>query len=155
MGRVEWTTIFFFIGLFIVVHGMVEVGFIAMLSGKMLELTGGELGTASYLILWVSAVASALIDNIPFVATMIPLIENLGPSFGGTEAILPLWWALSIGACLGGNGSIIGASANVIVAGFAARSGYPISFFGFMKLAFPLMIMSILISHVYIYLRFL
>jgi Na+/H+ antiporter NhaD/arsenite permease-like protein len=155
MGKVEWTTIFFFIGLFIVVHGLVEVGFIAMLSLRMLELTGGEIHAAANLILWVSAVASALIDNIPFVATMIPLIENMGPSFGGSEAILPLWWALSMGACLGGNGSIIGASANVIVAGFAARSGYPIGFFSFMKLAFPLMIMSILISNVYLYLRYL
>jgi Na+/H+ antiporter NhaD/arsenite permease-like protein len=155
MGKVEWTTIFFFIGLFIVVHGMVEVGFISMIANLMLELTGNDVGTAVYLTLWVSAVASALVDNIPFVATMIPLIKDMGPSLGGDQAIMPLWWALSIGACLGGNGSIIGASANVIVAGFAARSGYPIGFFRFMKLAFPLMLMSIVISTVYIYFRFL
>ena len=155
MGKVEWTTIFFFIGLFVVVHGMVEVGVIGSLAGKLLAVTGGDIPTTTYLILWVSAVASALVDNIPFVATMIPLIENLGPSLGGEQEIMPLWWALSIGACLGGNGSIIGASANVIVAGFAARSGYPIGFFRFMKLAFPLMIMSIVISTVYVYFRFL
>ena len=155
MEKVEWTTIFFFIGLFIVVHGLVEVGFISMLAKHMLDLTGGELSTAAYLVLWVSAVASALVDNIPFVATMIPLIHNMAPSFGGDQAIMPLWWALSIGACLGGNGSIIGASANVIVAGFAARSGHPIGFLRFMKLAFPLMLMSIFISHIYIYLRYL
>jgi Na+/H+ antiporter NhaD/arsenite permease-like protein len=155
MGKVEWTTIFFFIGLFIVVHGMVEVGLISMLANLMLKLTGDGIGTAVYLTLWVSAIASALVDNIPFVATMIPLIKDMGPSLGGDQAIMPLWWALSIGACLGGNGSIIGASANVIVAGFAARSGYPIGFFRFMKLAFPLMLMSIVISTVYIYLRFL
>lgn len=155
MGKVEWTTIFFFIGLFIVVHGMVEVGLISTLANHMLDLTGDGVPTAAYLILWVSAVASALVDNIPFVATMIPLINDMGPALGGEEAIMPLWWALSIGACLGGNGSIIGASANVIVAGFAARSGYPIGFFRFMKLAFPLMLMSIVISTVYMYLRFL
>lgn len=155
MGKVEWTTIFFFIGLFIVVHGMVEVGLISTLANHALELTGDGVPTAAYMILWVSAVASALVDNIPFVATMIPLINDMGPALGGEEAIMPLWWALSIGACLGGNGSIIGASANVIVAGFAARSGYPIGFFRFMKLAFPLMLMSIVISTVYMYLRFL
>ncbi|HHL39762.1 MAG TPA: hypothetical protein ENJ37_04600 [Deltaproteobacteria bacterium] len=155
MENVEWTTIFFFIGLFVVVHGLVEVGFIAMLAKKMLSLTGGEVSTATHLILWVSAVASAIIDNIPFVATMIPLIDKMAPSLGGDEAIMPLWWALSIGACLGGNGTIIGASANVIVAGLAHRGGYPIGFFRFMKLAFPLMLMSIAISAVYMYLRYL
>ncbi|MEE9613900.1 MAG: ArsB/NhaD family transporter [Thermodesulfobacteriota bacterium] len=155
MGKVEWTTIFFFIGLFVVVHGLVEVGFIGTLAKKALALTGGDIATATYLVLWISAVASALVDNIPFVATMIPLIDDMAPALGGEEAIMPLWWALSIGACLGGNGSIIGASANVIVAGFAARSGHPIGFFKFMKLAFPLMIMSIAISTVYMYLRYL
>ncbi len=155
MERVEWTTIFFFIGLFIVVHALVEVGFISMLANEMLKLTDGNISTIVYLILWVSALASALIDNIPFVATMIPLIFNMSDSLGGSEAIVPIWWALSIGACLGGNGSIIGASANVIVAGFAARSGHPIGFFRFMKLAFPLMLLSIVISHIYIYLRYL
>ncbi len=146
MAHVEWTTIFFFIGLFILVHGLVEVQLISMLAGGMLNLTGGDIQVASYVILWVSAVASALVDNIPFVATMIPLIQDLAPSFGGEEAIRPLWWALSIGACLGGNGSIIGASANVIVAGFAHRAGQPIMFLKFMLIAFPLMIMSIIIS---------
>ncbi len=155
LEKVEWTTIFFFIGLFIVVHGLVEVGFISMLANHMLTLTGGKLTTATYMVLWVSAVASSVVDNIPFVATMIPLLHNMAPSFGGDHAILPLWWALSIGACLGGNGSIIGASANVIVAGFAARNGHPIGFVRFLKLAFPLMLMSILISHIYIYLRYL
>ncbi len=123
MGKVEWTTIFFFIGLFVVVHGMVEVGVIGTLATKVLAVTGGDVTTTTYLVLWVSAVASALVDNIPFVATMIPLIENLGPELGGEEALMPLWWALSIGACLGGNGSIIGASANVIVAGTRSMTG--------------------------------
>jgi Na+/H+ antiporter NhaD/arsenite permease-like protein len=155
MGKVEWTTIFFFIGLFVVVHSLVDVGIISTLAKHMLELTGDSISTAVYVTLWVSAVASALVDNIPFVATMIPLIEEMTPALGGKEAVMPVWWALSIGACLGGNGSIIGASANVIVAGFAARSGHPIGFFRFMKLAFPLMLLSIVIANVYVYFRFL
>ena len=153
--KLEWTTIFFFIGLFIVVHGLVDVGAIGLLAGEMLALTNNDVTTATYMILWVSAVASALVDNIPFVATMIPMIEEMAPALGGEEAIKPLWWALSIGACLGGNGSIIGASANVIVAGFAARAGHPIGFFKFMIAAFPLMLLSIVMGHIYMYLRFL
>lgn len=154
MNRVEWTTIFFFIGLFVLVHGLVDVGVIGYLANHMLALTNNDIKTATLLILWSSAVFSALIDNIPFVATMIPMIEDMAPALGGAEAITPLWWALSIGACLGGNGSIIGASANVIVAGFAARSGHPIGFIKFMKLAFPLMLLSIAISHIYMVYRY-
>lgn len=152
--RVEWTTIFFFIGLFITVHGLVQVGIIGQLASHVFTLTDGDIRVATHLILWVSAVASALVDNIPFVATMIPMIQDMAPGMGGEDAIGPLWWALSIGACLGGNGSIIGASANVIVAGFAHRSGHPIGFFKFMMLAFPLMILSIIISAVYIEFRY-
>lgn len=155
MSKLEWTTIFFFVGLFIVVHGLVEVGLIGMLAQEMIALTNNDINTATYMVLWVSAIASALVDNIPFVATMIPMIQDMAPGLGGEEAIMPLWWALSIGACLGGNGSIIGASANVIVAGFAARSGHPIGFFKFMLLAFPLMLLSIVMGHIYMYLRFL
>jgi len=110
--------------------------------------------TAS-VILWVSALASAFIDNIPFVATMIPLIQNMAPTFGGHAALEPLWWALSLGACLGGNGTLIGASANLVVAGFAQRAGYPISFVQFVKHAFIMMLISVGIAHVYLYLRFL
>jgi len=96
-----------------------------------------------------------LIDNIPFVATMIPMIENMAPTFGGEEALTPLWWALALWACLGGNGSLIGASANLIVAGFAQRAGHPIAFITFMKHAFLLMIMSIVIAQIYITFRYL
>ena len=106
-------------------------------------------------IIWVSAIASALVDNIPFVATMIPLIESMAPTFGGAENLMPLWWSLALGACLGGNGSLIGATANVIVAGFAERAGHRIGFLSFMAMAFPLMLMSIVIATLYVYLRYL
>ena len=155
MAEVEWTTIFFFVGLFIIVTGVEHTGVIEMLANKTLELTGGDFNATAGAILWVSAIASALIDNIPFVATMIPLIENMAPTFGGADAIVPLWWALALGACLGGNGSLIGASANLIVAGFAQRAGHPIMFLQFMKHAFGLMLISIAIAHIYLYLRFL
>jgi len=155
MAEVEWTTIFFFVGLFIIVTGVEHTGVIAMMAEKTLELTGGDFNATAASILWASAIASAMIDNIPFVATMIPLIENMAPTFGGPEALVPLWWALALGACLGGNGSLIGASANLIVAGFAQRAGYPIAFLEFLKHAFGLMLMSIAVSHIYIYLRYL
>jgi len=155
MAEVEWTTIFFFVGLFIIVTGVEHTGIIEMMANKTLELTGGDFNATAGAILWVSAIASALIDNIPFVATMIPLIQSMAPTFGGEEALVPLWWALALGACLGGNGSLIGASANLIVAGFAQRAGHPIAFLVFMKHAFGLMLMTIVIAHAYMYLRFL
>jgi Na+/H+ antiporter NhaD/arsenite permease-like protein len=105
--------------------------------------------------LWVSAILSAIIDNIPFVATMIPVIQNMAPTFGGEQALLPLWWSLSLGACLGGNGTLIGASANLTVAGIGERAGVPFRFLEFAKIAFPLMLVSIAISHVYLEWRFL
>ncbi len=155
MAEVEWTTIFFFVGLFIIVTGVEHTGVIAMLGQKTLEMTNGDFNATVGAILWVSAIASALIDNIPFVATMIPLVHSMAPSFGGAEAIEPIWWALALGACLGGNGSLIGASANLIVAGFAQRAGHPIYFLQFMKHAFLLMLLSIAIAHIYMYLRYL
>ena len=155
MAEVEWTTIFFFVGLFVIVTGVERVGVIAWLAHKTLALTGGDFNATAAAILWISAIASAVIDNIPFVATMIPLIQNMAPSFGGPEAIEPLWWALALGACLGGNGSLIGASANLIVAGFAQRAGHPIGFLQFTRHAFALMLVSIVISHAYLYLRYL
>jgi len=152
--KVEWVTIFFFVGLFIVVTGVEETGLIKLMAEKIMAMTGGDMMVTAFAITWLSAVASAFIDNIPFVATMIPMIKDMGEIAGSQEAIMPLWWALSLGACLGGNGSIIGASANVIVAGISERSGAKIEFLKFMKLAFPLMLWSILISWVYIWLRY-
>ena len=105
------------------------------------------------LILWLSAIASAFVDNIPFVATMIPLIKDMGEM--GVANLEPLWWSLALGACLGGNGTLIGASANLIVAGLAAQEGYPIRFMSFIKIGFPLMILSIVIATVYVYWRYL
>ena len=154
-GKVEWVTIFFFVGLFIAVKGIEEAGLLEILAEKALTLTGGDMTLTAMTILWISAIASALVDNIPFVATMIPLIKSMAPTFGGTEHLYPLWWSLALGACLGGNGSLVGASANLIVAGFAERSGHRIRFLPFMAAAFPLMILSILIANAYIYLRYL
>ncbi|MDX8407101.1 MAG: ArsB/NhaD family transporter, partial [Mariprofundaceae bacterium] len=155
MAEVEWTTIFFLVGLFVIVTGVEHTGAIAWLAEQTLSLTGGDFNATVAAVLWISAIASALIDNIPFVATMIPMIQNMGPTFGGEAALVPLWWALALGACLGGNGSLIGASANLIVAGFAQRAGYPIRFLEFMKHAFLLMILSIVVAHAYLYLRYL
>lgn len=152
--EVEWTTIFFFIGLFIVVYGVETTGLLERVAHMVLDLTGGDMQVTAISILWVSAVASAIVDNIPFVATMIPLIKNMAASFGGAQELMPLWWSLALGSCLGGNGSLVGASANLIVAGFAERHGQPIHFLPFMLAAFPLMLMSILISSVYVYLRY-
>lgn len=154
-AEVEWITIFFFIGLFIVVYGVEETGLLEMVAREVIAMTGGDMAMTTIAILWVSAVVSALVDNIPFVATMIPLIENMGGMLGESTSLTPLWWALALGSCLGGNGSLIGASANLIVAGFAERSGQPIRFLPFMLLAFPLMIGTILISTAYIYIRYL
>ncbi|WP_276354095.1 ArsB/NhaD family transporter [Cohnella caldifontis] len=153
LHRVEWTTIFFFVGLFVVISGLVETGVIAKLAAGAMDMTGGGVTASSMLILWLSAIASAFVDNIPFVATMIPLIQEMGQM--GVSHLEPLWWSLALGACLGGNGTLIGASANLIVAGLAGKEGHPIRFMTFLKLGFPLMLLSIVISSVYVYLRYL
>src|SRR6266581_439217 len=153
-GDVEWITIFFFIGLFIIVHGVDVSGLLALLAGKLVAATGGDLATTGYVILWGSAFLSAIIDNIPFVATMIPLIKNMAASYGGADKIEPLWWSLSLGACLGGNGTLISASANLTVAGIAERNGIPFRFLTYTMYAFPMMLVSIVISHVYLWWRY-
>ena len=154
-GEVEWITIFFFVGLFVVVAGVEHAGVLDWLARVILQTTGGERAPAVTLILWASALLSAVIDNIPFVATMIPVIKSMGPSLGGDSALQPIWWALSLGACLGGNGTLIGASANLTVAGIAERNGIPFGFMTFLKFAFPMMLVSIAIAMLYIYLRYL
>lgn len=154
-GEVEWVTIFFFVGLFIIVAGVERAGLLHLMADKLIALTGGDLATTAVTILWSSAILSALLDNIPFVATMIPLIKSMAPQFGGEAGLLPLWWALAMGACLGGNGSLIGASANLTVAAFAEKAKQPIGFLPFMKLAFPLMLGTIVLAHIYLYLRYL
>ena len=153
LSKVEWLAIFFFAGLFILVGALVETGVIKMLAEEAIKITNGDLTATSMLILWMSAYASAFIDNIPFVATLIPLIQDMGQM--GMTNLDPVWWSLSLGACLGGNGTLIGASANVVVASMAAQRGKPISFISFMKIALPMMTLSIAISSVYIWLRYL
>ncbi len=151
--KVEWVALFFFVGLFVLVGGLVDTGVIKRLAEEAIRLTAGNVTATSLLILWLSAIASAFVDNIPFVATMIPLIKDMGTM--GVANLEPLWWSLALGACLGGNGTIIGASANIIVAGLAAQEGYHITFGGYFKIAFPLMLLSIVISTAYVYMRYL
>ncbi|MDR6552566.1 ArsB/NhaD family transporter [Paenibacillus qinlingensis] len=152
-ASIEWPTIFFFVGLFVLVSGLVETGVITQLAIHATQLTGGNPIATSMLILWLSAIASAFLDNIPFVATMIPLIQEMGVL--GVSNLEPLWWSLALGACLGGNGTLIGASANLIVAGLASKEGHPITFIKYLKYGFPFMLLSILLSSVYMYLRYL
>ncbi|HZG78103.1 MAG TPA: ArsB/NhaD family transporter [Paenibacillus sp.] len=152
-ARVEWMTIFFFVGLFVLVGGLIETGVIARLAAQAIDLTGGDLAATSMLILWLSAIVSAFLDNIPFVATMIPMIHEMGNM--GVSDLAPLWWSLALGACFGGNGTLIGASANLIVAGMAGKEGVPIRFVQYLKYGFPLMLLSVVIANVYIYFRYL
>ena len=153
LSKIEWLAIFFFAGLFVLVGGLVEMGVIKALAAEAIKITNGSVTGTAILILWMSALASAFIDNIPFVATLIPLIKDMGEM--GLANLEPMWWSLALGACLGGNGTLIGASANVVVASMAAQRGKPISFISFMKTAFPLMILSIIISTVYVWIRYL
>lgn len=149
---VEWTTIFFFTGLFILVGGLEAVGVIEFLADKLIEVTGGEPVPLTLSILWGSAFFSAAIDNIPFVATMIPLIQNIGET--GIE-IGPLWWALALGADIGGNATIVGASANVVVSGMAGKQGHRIGFLQYMKVAVPMTLVALMLCTVYVYFRYL
>lgn len=153
LSKIEWLAIFFFAGLFVLVGALVETGVIKMLAAEAIKITNGSVTATALLILWMSAIASAFIDNIPFVATLIPLIKDMGAM--GLSNLEPMWWSLALGACLGGNGTLIGASANVVVASMAAQRGKPITFVEFMKIAFPMMILSIIISTAYVWMRYL
>lgn len=153
MKSVEWATIFFFIGLFIAVGGLIETGIISDLAKEAVALTGGDVTATSLLVLWLSAIVSSVLDNIPFVATMIPLIQNMGAM--GVSNLEPVWWSLALGACLGGNGTLVGASANLIVAGLAAERGVNITFINYFKIGFPIMLLTIALSTVYVYIRYL
>ena len=154
-GEVEWITIFFFVGLFMVVAGVEHAGLLELMANGLMSATAGDPTITALVILWSSAILSAIIDNIPFVATMIPMIKNMAPTMGGPEGLMPLWWALSLGACLGGNGTLVGASANLTVAGLAEREGVSFKFLTYTKLAFPLMLGSVAVAHVYLYFMFL
>jgi len=146
---IEWTTLLFFIFLFIVVGAVEEAGLLALIADWVLHLSKGNLVAAICLILWVSAIMSAFVDNIPFTATMLPITAYLTKVIPGAESDV-LWWALALGACLGGNGTMIGASANVVTMGIAEAAGHRIRFFGFMKYAFVYMILSVAISNVWL-----
>lgn len=151
---VEWNTIFFFIGLFIIIGGLEASGGIKLMAEWILKVTQGSQAATSMIILWASGVISGIIDNIPYTATMAPMLVEIEKTMGATYAY-PLWWALSLGACLGGNMTIIGAAANVIVSENAAKSGHPISFMRFLKYGVGVVAITLTISTVYIYFRFL
>src|SRR5688500_11928567 len=148
---IEWTTLLFFLGLFILVEALIKVGFVEIAARGVLNLTGGDLGATAIMLLWGSGVASGIIDNIPYTATMVPIVKELGQSM----PVEPLWWSLALGACLGGNATAVGASANVIVLSLAEREGYKISFVQFLKYGFVVTLVSLLISTVYVWFRYL
>ena len=152
LREVEWPTLFFFIGLFMLIAGVIEIGMIEAIATALTDLTGGALAGGAIVILWLSAVLSGVVDNIPYTATMLPVVEQMSEPHGGSQA---LWWALAAGADMGGNLTIIGASANVILASMSEREGHPIGFWTFMKYAAPVTLGSILISTAYIWLRYL
>jgi Na+/H+ antiporter NhaD/arsenite permease-like protein len=163
LSEIEWPTIFFFLGLFIIVGGVVKVGLIKRMSIQILELTGGDLFATSMIIMWFSAIASAVVDNIPYVATMNPLIvdmaRQLWPDLSGVQLLqhpdlMPLWWSLALGACLGGNATVVGASANVIIVGLSEKAGRKISFWKFMAYGTPVMIITVAISSLYVWIRY-
>ena len=153
-AMVDWTTIFFFIGLFVIVYGLEITGVLGMLGTEFIKVTDGSIHYMMYLILWVSAIFSSAIDNIPFVATMIPMLKTVEESVGGREVMMPVWWALSLGACFGGNGTLVGASANVVVAGMAMRNGVAISFIKFLLWSIPVMLMSVFIANLFLLFEF-
>lgn len=165
LTQVEWKTIFFFIGLFILVGGLVKTGVIRYLADQLVTMTKGNLTGSTMAVLWGSAVLSAIVDNIPYVAAMNPLIVDLARSLHPEVAdyaalvhqpdVIPLWWALALGACLGGNGTIIGASANVVIVDMARKAGYRITFWQFLKMGLPTMIGSVILSSLYLWALFL
>ena len=151
---VEWNTIFFFIGLFIIIGGLEATGGIALMAKWILAVTEGSQEATAMIILWASGFISGVIDNIPYTATMTPMLLEIQKTMGG-EYTYPLWWCLSLGACLGGNMTIIGAAANVIVSETSAHNGYPIPFMKFLKYGVITMVISLMISSAYVYIRFL
>jgi Na+/H+ antiporter NhaD/arsenite permease-like protein len=148
---IEWTTLFFFIGLFILVEALVEVGIIESIAEAALRLTDGNLQMTSMLLLWFSAFASGIVDNIPYTATMIPVVESLGHAM----PVDPLWWSLALGACLGGNATLVGAAANVVVANVAEKSGHPISFGLFLRYGAIVTLLSLVLASLYVWARYL
>ena len=154
LEKVEWNTIFFFVGLFIIIGGLEASGGIKLMAEWLLKITNGSQEATSMMILWGSGIISGIIDNIPYTATMSPMLVEIQKTMGA-DYTYPLWWALSLGACLGGNMTIIGAAANVIVSENAAKEGHPIGFIQFMKYGVPVVVISLIISSIYVYFRYL
>jgi Na+/H+ antiporter NhaD/arsenite permease-like protein len=151
LQEVEWGTLLFFVGLFVAVEAVVAVGLIEMLAGYALQLTGGDAALTTMLLLWFSAIASGIVDNIPYTATMIPLVKSMGE----VMPIQTLWWALSLGACLGGNFTLVGSAANVVVANMAEKGGFPIGFWTFIRYGAWTTLMSLALATIYIWVRYL
>ena len=149
---VEWATLFFFVGLFILVEAVVQTGIVGGIATAILDATGGDPGLTTMALLWFSAGASAVIDNIPYTATAIPIVDQLIAAGLPSDA---LWWSLALGACLGGNLTIVGASANVVVANLAERGGHPIRFGQFLRYGAVVMLSSMVISSGYVWWRYL
>lgn len=154
LNNIEWNTIIFFIGLFVIIGGLEASGVISMMAKWLLDITQGSQSATAMIILWASGILSGFIDNIPYTATMSPMLLHI-QSVMGVEYTHPLWWCLSLGACLGGNMTIIGAAANVIVSETASSAGHPISFIKFMKYGVLITFISLTLSSIYIYFRFL
>lgn len=154
LGSVEWPVIFFFLGLFIMVGALEHVGLIELMASKAIELTGGNLFVLAMVVMWGAGIGSAFLDNIPFVATAIPLLQTMNSQLGNVD-FMPIWWALALGACLGGNGTMIGASANVAAIGIAEEKGVKISYLDYFKIAFPLTVLTLIIATGYVIWRYL
>ncbi len=151
LKSVEWPTLFFFIGLFIVVGGVVKAGIIKEIADRALTLTAGNVGAAAFLVLWMSGIISAIVDNIPYTLTMLPLVQELGQQMN----VEPLIWALALGANLGGNATVIGASANVVVASMSEARGHPITFVHYLKYGVPATLLTMVVSTVDVWVRYL
>jgi Na+/H+ antiporter NhaD/arsenite permease-like protein len=166
LSEVEWPTIFFFVGLFVVVGGIEKIGVLDQLAQRAVSVTGGDPLVAVLVLLWTAGIASAVVDNIPAVATLIPLTfamaRFLFPELAGLDdvalaahpQVTPLWWALALGACLGGNGTLVGASANVVAVGIAERRGETIGFWGFTRIGAPFALVSLIVASLYLWLRY-
>ncbi|QQS50338.1 MAG: ArsB/NhaD family transporter [Bacteroidota bacterium] len=152
LKEVEWPTLFFFLGLFVLVGGLEKTGIIDIIADKMLGLTQGNMALTTQLILWLSSLSTTIINSIPFTATMISVIESFGQQL--QTNIDPFWWALSLGACFGGNGTLIGAAANILVAGLTQKTPYPLRFKEYMKVGIPVIFISTICASLYLYIRF-
>ena len=152
LQEVEWATLFFFVGLFMLVEAVVHVGIVGAVADGLIDATAGDAAVTTLGLIWLSGIASAIIDNIPYTAAMIPVVQDLGASGIPIE---PLWWALALGACFGGNATIVGASANVVVANLAGRADHPITFGQFLRYGLPVTFVSLVISTGYVFVRYL